>query len=326
LSLIQNSLKQRNTLSDIVIKTIGLTRQYKSSNGSFFNAVDHVDLEVYKGEVFAFLGPNGAGKTTTMKMLLGLTYPSSGSFTILDGNIKDRKIRYRIGYLPEESTIYPFLKVEDVIRFYTRLFGGTSQWRKERVDKVIEFTNLSEKRHEQMKNLSKGLRQRVGIAQSLINDPELIFFDEPASGLDPIGIQDLRDLMFRLKEWGKTIFLNSHQLSEVELVADRVGMLRNGKLLKVGEIKKLLGIKSGVEIAMSNITSDKVVNVISGKFDLPKDSWKVSTDEDGVLLDFDNIDLTDEIISLLISSGARIDAVKKLTKNLETLFSEVMKE
>jgi len=313
-------------LSETVIKTSALTRQYKSSSGAPFNAVDHVDLEIFKGEVFAFLGPNGAGKTTTIKMLLGLTFPSSGSFTILGGDIRDRRIRYKIGYLPEESTIYPFLKVEDVLQFYARLFGGTSQWRRERIDKVFEFTKLDEKRHEQMKNLSKGLRQRVGIAQALVNDPELIFFDEPASGLDPIGIQDLRALMSNLKKSGKTIFLSSHQLSEVELVADRVGMIRSGKLIEVGEIKKLLGSQGGIEIAISNITAEKVTSVISGKDKLPKDSWHVHTDEDGVVLDVDSFEFTDDIISALISAGARIDAVKKRTRSLEALFSEVMKD
>jgi len=312
-------------LQNVIIKTSDLTRRYKSSNG-FFNAVDRLNLEVYAGEVFAFLGPNGAGKTTTMKMLLGLTFPTEGTFTILGGNIRDRKIRFRIGYLPEEAVNYPFLRVEDVLRFYARLFGHNREWRRKQVEEAIRFTGLEDKRHEQLKNLSKGLRQRVGIAQAIINDPELVFLDEPASGLDPIGIQDLRAMISRLKESGKTVFLNSHQLSEVELVANRVGMLRNGKLLRVGELESLLGGIGGVEIGISNISADKAANVIKSKLDLPDNVIRIRTDADGVIIELGTEDKTDDVITALISAKARIDTVNKRTKSLEELFSEVMRE
>lgn len=314
-------------MTDVVIQTDKLTRTYFKSGRRPFNAVDNLDLEIRRGEIFAFLGVNGAGKTTTMKMLLGLTFPSSGTSTILGGDIANRQIRSRLGYLPEESGLYPFLRVEDVLRFHARLFGNTRKWRSERVDAVIEFVGLKDKAREQLKNLSKGLRQRVGIAQALINDPELVFFDEPASGLDPIGIKDLRTVMSRLKEEGKTVFLNSHQLSEVELVADRIGMIHEGKLIEIGTLKDLLDTDNRVEIRMSNISPDNAEKLIQNIPNLNQDVWYAEkVMENDVVVYLDMPEFTDEIISSLMSAGAKIDSVNKLTKTLEDLFSEVMQE
>jgi ABC-2 type transport system ATP-binding protein len=313
-------------MADVVIQTRNLTRTYVRSGGKPFNAVDNLDLEINSGEIFAFLGVNGAGKTTTMKMLLGLTFPSSGASTILGGEISNRNIRSRIGYLPEESGLYPFLRVEDVLRFHARLFGNTRKWRSERIEAVINFAGLKDKAREQLKNLSKGFRQRVGIAQALINDPELIFFDEPASGLDPIGIKDLRAMMLRLKEDGKTVFLNSHQLSEVELVADRIGMIHEGRLIKIGVLKELLGTDDSVEIQMSNISEDNARKLVKDIPGLSEDSWDVEGISEGVVVYLDISEFTDEIIAALMSAGAKIDSVNKCVKTLEDLFSEVMQE
>ncbi|MCD6217936.1 ABC transporter ATP-binding protein [bacterium] len=313
-------------MADVVIQTRNLTRTYVRSGGKPFNAVDNLNLEINSGEIFAFLGVNGTGKTTTMKMLLGLTFPSSGSSTILGGEISNRSIRSRIGYLPEESGLYPFLRVEDVLRFHARLFGNTRKWRSERIEAVINFAGLKNKAREQLKNLSKGFRQRVGIAQALINDPELIFFDEPASGLDPIGIKDLRAMMLRLKEDGKTVFLNSHQLSEVELVADRIGMIHEGRLIKIGVLKELLGTDDSVEIQMSNISEDNARKLIKDIPELNEDSWDVEGISEGVVVYLDISEFTDEIIAALMSAGAKINSVNKRVKTLEDLFSEVMQE
>jgi ABC-2 type transport system ATP-binding protein len=311
-------------MNDIAIKTNQLTRTYRKSGGGTFCAVDALDLEVYKGEVFAFLGVNGAGKTTTMKMLLGLTFPTSGSFSVLDGNIASRAIRGKIGYLPEESGIYPFLRVEDVLKFYARLFGNTHEWRTSRLESVLEFTGLNDKRHEPVRNLSKGLRQRVGIAQAMINDPQIIFLDEPASGLDPVGIRDLRGMMADLKAAGKTVFLNSHQLSEVELVADRIGMLREGKLLRVGKLSDLLSGEGCVVIRMSNISDINAKKLIGTKLSLPEDTWEVTGSSKEAVIEIENDQYTDDIISLLMANGAKMISVNKVTKNLEDLFTEVM--
>lgn len=311
-------------MNDIAIKTNQLARTYKKSGGGTFCAVDGLDLEVYKGEVFALLGVNGAGKTTTMKMLLGLTFPTSGTFNVLGGNISNRAIRGKIGYLPEESGIYPFLRVEDVLRFYARLFGNTHEWRLSRLEAVLEFTGLIDKRHEPVKTLSKGLRQRVGIAQAMINDPEILFLDEPASGLDPVGIKDLRRMMADLKAVGKTVFLNSHQLSEVELVADRIGMLREGKLLKVGKLTDLLSGEGCVIIRMSNISDINARKLIETKLSMPENTWDVIGSGKEAVVEIENDQFTDEIISLLMSNGAKMMSVNKVTKNLEDFFTEVM--
>jgi ABC-2 type transport system ATP-binding protein len=312
-------------MPNILIKTDKLTREYRKSGGGTFYAVDNLDLDIYQGEIFAFLGVNGAGKTTTMKMLLGLTFPTSGSFEILGGDIGNPQIRAKIGYLPEESGIYPFLRVEDVLKFYARLFGGTRSWRKERVDWVIDFTGLNDKRHEQLRNLSKGLRQRVGIAQSLINNPELVFLDEPASGLDPVAIQDLRSMMGTLKSNGKTVFLNSHQLSEVELVADRVGMIKEGKLIKIGNLEDLVSGEGGVEIHITKLSRESAEKLIKQKFDLPPDAYDVISMNRDILVELNDEDLTDDVLSLLMNNGAKIISVKKKTTSLENIFSEVMR-
>jgi ABC-2 type transport system ATP-binding protein len=311
-------------MNDIAIKINQLTKTYRKSGGGTFCAVDGLDLEVYHGEVFAFLGVNGAGKTTTMKMLLGLTFPSSGSFSVLGGKISNKAIRGKIGYLPEESGVYPFLRVEDVLRFYARLFGNTHEWRSSRLEFVLEFTGLLEKRHEPVRDLSKGLRQRVGIAQAMINDPEIIFLDEPASGLDPVGIKDLRGMMADLKDAGKTVFLNSHQLSEVELVADRIGMLREGKLLKVGKLSDLLSGEGCVIIRMSNISDINTRKLIETKLSLPENTWEVTGSGKEAVIEIDDDQFTDDIISLLMANGAKMMSVNKVTRNLEDFFTEVM--
>ncbi|MFH1513868.1 MAG: ABC transporter ATP-binding protein [bacterium] len=311
-------------MPEFAIKTTQLTRTYRKPGCGTFNAVDNLDLDVKKGEIFAFLGTNGAGKTTTMKMLLGLTFPSSGSFEIMGGKISDTSIRSKIGYLPEESGLYPFLQVKDILKFYAHLFGNTPAWRRERIDQVIDFTGLKDKSSEQVRNLSKGQRQRVGIAQALINDPELIFLDEPASGLDPMGIKDLRTMMSVLKHSGKTVFLNSHQLSEVELVADRVGMIREGKLITVGTLNELLGTDDTVQIAMSNMSPDKARKLISNIPDLSKNDWRVDGTTANLLIELDKPDFADEIITALMTADAKITSVNKSTQSLEDLFSEIM--
>jgi ABC-2 type transport system ATP-binding protein len=239
------------------IKTDRLTKVYPKPGGGQLRAVDEVSLEVYSGEVFAYVGPNGAGKTTTIKLLLGLTKPTSGSFEILGGSIKDRKIRARIGFLPEDHNFYSYLTVETILDFYARLFGLAGRDRRNAIERVLEMAGLQDRRRTKVKHLSKGLQQRVGLAQALINDPDLLMLDEPQSGLDPLGQADLRTLINNQKEQGKTIFLNTHVLSDVERIADRVGIIDNGQLKTVRSVKEITGAQEGVVVKAEPIREEE---------------------------------------------------------------------
>ncbi len=233
-----------------VIEIDELTREYRGPRG-WFNAVDGLNLSVTAGEVFAFLGRNGAGKTTTIKILLGLTMPTSGKWRILGGAIEDPAIRRRIGFLPEEHSFYPHLSVKEVLNFYGNLFGLRGSKLRDAVGNAIELTGLRGRERDKLKFLSKGLVQRVGLAQALINDPDLLILDEPSSGLDPVGVREFRDVVSRIKEQKKTIFLNSHQLSEVEKLADRLGIIEKGRLIRIGRIEELLTGEGGVEVRIT---------------------------------------------------------------------------
>jgi ABC-2 type transport system ATP-binding protein len=203
-------------------------------------AVDGLNLRVSSGEVFGFLGPNGAGKTTTMNVLLGFVNATAGSAAIFGVDVRQPISRQRIGYLPELTYYYKFLNTEELLRFYAKIFQIPSGEREKRIDAVLKLVELEHARKRLIKTYSKGMQQRVGLAQALINDPDLLILDEPTSGLDPLGRMKVRDIIHRLKEQGKTVFFSSHELGEVETVCDRVGILHQGKLQVEGRVDDLL--------------------------------------------------------------------------------------
>lgn len=203
-------------------------------------AVDGLNLRVQAGEVFGFLGPNGAGKTTTMNVLLGFVNATSGSASIFGVDVRQPIARQRIGYLPELTYYYKFLNTVEVLRFYARMFGIPRDVREERINSVLKLVELEDARKRLIKTYSKGMQQRVGLAQALINDPDLLILDEPTSGLDPLGRMKVREIIQRLKEQGKTVFFSSHELGEVETVCDRVGILHQGRLLVEGKVSDLI--------------------------------------------------------------------------------------
>jgi ABC-2 type transport system ATP-binding protein len=203
-------------------------------------AVDRLTLEVQRGEVFGFLGPNGAGKTSTMNVLLGFIPPTAGTVSIF-GVPVDRPIaRQRIGYLPELTYYYRFLSAEELLRFYARIFGLPTEVREQRIDMVLKLVELEHARKKTIRTYSRGMQQRVGLAQALINDPDLLILDEPTSGLDPIGRMKVRSIIQRLKQEGKTVFFSSHELGEVETVCDRVAILSQGELKTLGRVDELV--------------------------------------------------------------------------------------
>lgn len=218
----------------------GLTKVYGGRLADRVAAVDNISFQVEQGEIFGFIGPNGAGKTTTIKMLLGLLFPTSGSAEVLGKPAGDIEAKRRISYLPESPYFYEHMSAVEVLDFYCKLFRMDAQTRKQKVGELLDRVGLAQDGRRALRQYSKGMLQRVGIAQALINDPDLLFFDEPTSGLDPIAHKDIQDLILALREQGKTVMLSSHQLSDVESVCDRVAIINRGKLVKIGTLAELL--------------------------------------------------------------------------------------
>jgi ABC-2 type transport system ATP-binding protein len=218
--------------------------------GRRVTAVDDLSLEVRRGEIYGFLGPNGAGKTTTIKMLMGLIYPTGGTATLFGRPIGDPAAKAKVGFLPESPYFYDYLTSREFLRFYGHLFNLFGAKVEKRIDELLELVGMTHARDLQLRKFSKGMLQRVGIAQALINDPELVILDEPMSGLDPIGRKEVRDLILRLKESGKTVMFSSHILHDAELLCDRVAMIMKGKLVACGQVSELIAGDTTHEVEM----------------------------------------------------------------------------
>ena len=216
-------------------------------------ALNGLDLEVRAGEVFGFLGPNGAGKTTTMNVLLGFVPPSSGSASLFGIDVRQPIARQRIGYLPELTYYYKFLTAEELLRFYAKIFGLARAETDQRIAELLKLVELESAAKRPIKSYSKGMQQRVGLAQSLINNPDLLILDEPTSGLDPLGRMKVREIIQRLKEQGKTVFFSSHELGEVETICDRVAIVHQGELKAVGTVAEISAGHANLEQAFLKI-------------------------------------------------------------------------
>lgn len=243
--------------SDVIVETKNLTKTYRDFWGrQKVRALKALDLEIHRGEIFGLLGPNGSGKTTTIKLMLGLLFPTSGEVNILGRPASDVAKNERLGYLPEESYLYKFLNAEETLDFYGRLFDIPSAVRRQRVAQLISMVGLESSKKRQLREYSKGMTRRIGLAQALINDPDLIFLDEPTSGLDPIGTRNMKDLILDLKKRGKTIIMSSHLLGDVQDVCDRVGILYQGELKELGRVEDLLKVEKQTEIRASGLSED----------------------------------------------------------------------
>jgi len=246
-----------STPSDIVVETRNLTKVYRDFWGrQKVRALKALDLTIRRGEVFGLLGPNGSGKTTTMKLLLGLLFPTSGDIHMLGKPATDVGKNAKIGYLPEESYLYRFLNAEETLDFYGRLFSMSGAVRRQRVAQLISMVGLESAKKRQLREYSKGMARRLGLAQALINDPELVLLDEPTSGLDPIGTRNMKDLILDLKQQGKTIIMSSHLLADVQDVCDRIGILHQGELKELGRVEDLLKVTDEIEIRVSGLSDD----------------------------------------------------------------------
>ncbi len=238
-----------------ILKTEKLQVEFKSREfrqGTKI-ALHGLDLEVNAGEVFGFLGPNGAGKTTTMNVLLGFVPPTNGAAYLFGIDVRQPIARQRIGYLPEMTYYYKFLTAEELLRFYAKIFGLRRGEADKRIDQLLKLVELDSARKRPIKSYSKGMQQRVGLAQALINNPDLLILDEPTSGLDPLGRMKVREIIQRLKNEGKTVFFSSHELGEVETVCDRVAIIHQGELKTVGPVNTIMESYPTLEKAFLHI-------------------------------------------------------------------------
>jgi ABC-2 type transport system ATP-binding protein len=238
----------------VIIETRKLTKVYRDFWGRRKKtALRALNLQIYQGEIFGLLGPNGSGKTTTIKLLLGLLFPTEGDAIVFDQTAAEVKKNERIGYLPEESYLYRFLNAEETLDFYGRLFNLGPAIRRRRAHDLIEMVGLSADKKRILKEYSKGMRQRIGLAQALINDPELVILDEPTSGLDPLGTRWMKDLIIDLRNKGKTVLLCSHRLDDVQDVCDRIAILHEGELQELGNVQQLLQDAKRVELRATGV-------------------------------------------------------------------------
>jgi ABC-2 type transport system ATP-binding protein len=257
-----NSAEIVSNDSSIVIQTYELSKNYRA--GFWLNqkvaSLKKVSLTIYEGETFGLLGQNGAGKTTLLKTLLGIVRPSSGRATLLGSGLGDRGVKQRIGYLPENPYFYDYLTGWEILEFTAGLFGMPRSHTRKRIPELLELVGLAESaaRKKQLRQYSKGMLQRIGMAQALINDPELVFLDEPMSGLDPLGRYQMREIIQSLKNQGKTIFFNSHVLSDVEKICDRVGLLAQGEMIAIGSMEELLGKPESYRVIVQGGNSEQL--------------------------------------------------------------------
>ncbi len=282
---------------EAVIETRALSKIYRDFWGrQKVRALKALDLEVNQGEIFGLLGPNGSGKTTTIKLLLGLLFPSEGQALIFGKDATDVSKNERVGYLPEESYLYKFLNAEETLDFYGRLFDLPVEVRKERIEKLLKMVKIDHARKRQLREYSKGMTRRIGLAQALINDPDLILLDEPTSGLDPIGTREMKDMILELRDQGKTIVMCSHLLADVQDVCDRIAILHQGELKELGRVDSLLTVDDVTQIRakqLSQACQDEVREVIQR--------------HQGELLEMDNptTTLEDLFLSIVSDSEAR---------------------
>ena len=252
----QSSASTEGAEGEVIIETRSLTKVYRDFWGRpKVRAVKALDMQVRRGEIFGLLGPNGSGKSTTIKLLLGLLFPTSGQALVFGKNSTDVSKNERIGYLPEESYLYKFLNAEETLDFYGRLFNMSAAKRRSRTKQLINLIDLDWAKRRQLKEYSKGMTRRIGLAQALINDPELILLDEPTTGLDPIRKREMKDLIIKLRDQGKTVLMCSHLMDDMQDVCDRIAILHQGELKELGRVDDLLSVQDVTQIQARGLNS-----------------------------------------------------------------------
>jgi len=284
-----------------------------------YAAIKGLTLQVEQGEVFGFLGPNGAGKTTSMKMLLGLIEPTSGTASLLGKPIKDRETMSRVGFLPEHFRFQEWLTAGEFLLLNGQLLKMTKENLKQRMDELLERVGLSDFRDKQLRTFSKGMLQRIGLAQALLNRPALVFLDEPTSGLDPVGRRLVRDVIHEVRAQGTSIFLNSHLLSEIEVTCDRVAFIRHGEVARVLELSSLSADQTSVRIRVSNFPAES----LGGLSQWGKD---IQLDGEFIHMIIPNDSVLPEITRYLVAQHAEVYAITPSRMSLEDIFIETVGE
>lgn len=280
---------------EVIVETRKLTKVYRDFWGrQKHTALRALNLEIKKGEIFGLLGPNGSGKTTTIKLLLGLLFPTDGEAFVFGKPAADVTKNERIGYLPEESYLYRFLNAEETLDFYGRLFNMDAKTRNDRSKEWIERVGLTSNRKRILKEYSKGMRQRIGLAQAMINDPDLVILDEPTSGLDPLGARWMKNLIVELRDQGKTVIMCSHRLEDVQDICDRIAILNLGELQAYGNVKELLQDVNRLELRASGLQI--------------------------------NDSLRRELTEVLTRHGGKLDSLGHPTTTLEDYFLHIVEE
>ncbi|HEY0323735.1 MAG TPA: ABC transporter ATP-binding protein [Pyrinomonadaceae bacterium] len=304
-----------------VVEIENLTKDYEVGfwRKRRVRALDGLSLTVESGEIFGFLGANGAGKTTTMKLLMRLIYPTEGRARIMGRDISDVHMHARIGYLTENPYFYDYLTAREFLDYCAELFGYDRRERKRRTEELLERVHLERKSWDkQLRKFSKGMLQRVGIAQAIVNDPEIVFLDEPMSGLDPIGRREVRDLIASLRASGTTVFLCSHILSDIEVLCDRVAILKRGRLVEQGRLEDLRG-KAGdeqrIEITVAGADAETI-----GQYLKAAHGASVTTTASGARIEVADEKDVDEAIIALRRAGGRLVSVQPVQQSLEELF------
>ncbi|AEG60671.1 ABC transporter ATP-binding protein [Desulforamulus ruminis] len=303
----------------LAIETHKLTKTYEGRGGC-----REISLSVPRGSVFGLLGPNGAGKSTLVKMLVGLLHPSSGEAKILDKPLKDISVRKKVGFLPENFRYHDWLTGEDLLRFHASLFKLSSQEAAQRIPKILEEIGLAEQGNKQIGNYSKGMQQRIGLGCALLPNPDLLFLDEPTSALDPIGRKLVRDLIVSLKKEGKTIFLNSHLLSELETVCDEIAIIKEGRLIFQGNWREIAAHNFKIKVvAKAEIQSDILERLVSQGYPLLScgSAGTSGTGREYLFSCKDSQD-TPQLIKGLVEAEVQLYEVHPVWDSLENLFLE----
>jgi ABC-2 type transport system ATP-binding protein len=298
------------------VETRGLTKDY--AIGSFLpktkRALHRLDLDVEEGETFGLIGPNGAGKTTTLKLLMGLVFPSQGEARILGRPLDDPEVKQQVGYLPEQPYFYDYLTGRELLNYFGQLFGLSRQERDARSRKLLEKVGMSEAADVPLRKYSKGMTQRLGIAQALVNRPRLVFLDEPMSGLDPLGRREMSLLIRELRDAGVTVFFCSHILSDVEQLCDRVAILNRGKLVEAGRLSEIIDVSiRSVEVVVDGLRPELEGRIAGSFLDLRRQGARSH-------ISFPDVPSFEKSLPLLIGGGARLVSVNPVKETLEDHF------
>ncbi|MFC1564234.1 ABC transporter ATP-binding protein [candidate division KSB1 bacterium] len=301
------------------IECTGVRKTFRTGLRGKVNALNGVDLEVKQGEIFGLLGPNGAGKTTLVKIILNLVHPTEGEVKLLGEDVSNHRIRSKVGYLPENPNLPPYLKGGQTMELFGNLSGLDPVTCKERSDELLKEVKMDQWVNKKTSAYSKGMVQRLGLAQALINDPDVLFLDEPTDGVDPIGRREIREVLKGLKNKGKTIFLNSHLLSETEMLCDHVAIMDRGIVVAAGGLDELTSSSNYYKIKCSMLddkTLEKLKPLISVKYSI-----------NGVFeAKIDNVNILNEVIDMIRGSGKLIESVTPVKQSLESYFVDLIRD